>query len=150
MQLKLALLATTMCALLACNGNKDVKEILKDDGKRQEILSEVLGNHEYLKQLLDSLHRNRHAVMMMHGDTAMMGVCIQGADPSMVAKCLMTNMENDSAVCKKVCATMMDHHSMKTAMMKTMGEKGMLREACTMMSKPGTSARKAEPHLHSH
>ncbi|MEO5603721.1 MAG: hypothetical protein ABIR06_22565 [Cyclobacteriaceae bacterium] len=71
MKIKTALSFIALISLIACN-NSNRSTILGDESFRKEIYSEILNNHTYIKELMDSMMNNEHGKMMIHHDTAFM------------------------------------------------------------------------------
>jgi hypothetical protein len=128
--------------------DKDSSSMLKDDNMRKALYSEILSNHDYLKELLDSMKTNDHAQMMIYSDTAMFNKLMKNGSASEIMKHLTSRAEKDSVTCKQVCESLMDHKKVMVSMLETLDKKGVVKKGCMMMSKEKTSEKPDESKHH--
>ena len=132
--------------LVGCNENNSTS-ILKDDQLRGKIYQELLTNHNYLKEFLDSMRTNEHAVMMFNADTAMVDKMLSDMPVEKMLKQLLTRSEKDSMTCKMMCGAMMDHKKVMKTMLQTLNKSGVVGNDCMEKMKSAKSPKTAAaPH----
>jgi len=120
--------------LINCTGESPTSG-LKDDENRREIYAEILDNHHYLKEFIDSMRTSDHARMMMHSDTAMTNNLVHDMPAEKMLGHLMAKVEDDSTACKMMCGAMMDHKKVMATMLETLDKGGMVDKSCMKKKK---------------
>ena len=108
---------------------------------RREIYSEVMNNHDYLKELMDSMKTSSHVKMMIKNDTAFFNSITRDTEPGHLLSHLMQKAENDTAVCKQICASMVDHKKVMSKMLETFVDGGVIKKGCMI---PASDNNKTE------
>ena len=122
------LMAITATLFFACNAPTNTSAQLKDATQRKAIIGELVANHDYTPQLMDAMMANDNAKQMMMSDDHMMKMM---NDPAMHTKMMdhmMGMMENDTTMCKNMCAKMMENPKMKAMMEDMMKHQGMAHD----------------------
>ena len=109
-------------ALSSCNQNTDTKSLLENTETRNEIISNIAGNHNYMMEFMGAIQENDHAMQMIQGDQNMMG--------SMMKDHGMQMMMKDSMMMKSMMQSMMKEGKMMGNMMQMMHKKGMISDDC--------------------
>lgn len=125
----LTALAGASLLLSACQTAPE--NVLKDNASRANLYHEILNNHEYTQQLMDSFHSNPHGKMMMaemhKGDQ-------EKSDKGDMMKDMMKNMmsksETDTTMAKDMCGKMCESKNMTDRMLTMLHEKGIVDDAC--------------------
>ncbi len=130
------LMAITATLFFACNApTPNTSAQLKDATQRKAIIGELVANHDYTPQLMDAMMANDNAKQMMMSDDHMMKMM---NDPAMHTKMMdhmMGMMENDTTMCKNMCAKMMENPKMKAMMEDMMKHQGMAHDKKMVMPK---------------
>lgn len=132
--------------IVGCNGNY-VSSALKDPETRRNLYSEILRDHDYLTELLDSIKSSRHARMMLQTDTALIGQLMENGPTNEILNHIMRRSENDSTTCKEVCQSLMGHKAVMAAMLQSLEQKGVVKKGC-MMDMNAKTAKKPEKQSH--
>jgi Na+-translocating ferredoxin:NAD+ oxidoreductase RnfG subunit len=125
MKALLAVLITVAATLFfACNTpNSNTTTQLKDEAQRKAIISELLANHNYTMQLMDSMKVNNHAKEMMTTDADLMQM-MTAAKPIMMMDNMMSMMDKDSATCRNMCKKMIGNTNVKSMMHEMIQNQG--------------------------
>jgi Na+-translocating ferredoxin:NAD+ oxidoreductase RnfG subunit len=114
------LITVTATLFFACNTpNTNMTTQLKDEAQRKAIISELLANHSYTMQLMDSMKVNNHAKEMMTTDQDLMQM-MTAAKPIMMMDNMMSMMDKDSTTCRNMCYKMIGNTNVKTMMREMM------------------------------
>jgi hypothetical protein len=141
-----AFIAGIGALLMSCEDHSS-SSMLKDDRIRTEVFADILSNHNYLKEFMDSMRTSDHARMMMNSDTAMMNNMLHDMPFEKKLKHLMTQTEKDSTACKMMCGVMMDHKKVMNTMLGKLEEAGEVDKGC-MAKMKNEKAKTAEPAKH--
>jgi hypothetical protein len=142
-----SVLSILLCLLLLIGCENNESSFLEDDDQRQEIYAEILNNHTYMKEFMDSIRSNNHARMMMNYDTSIISSMMHHAPADVMIKGLMDRTTKDSTACKMMCGMMMEHKKVRKAMLETLDEKGVVKKGC-MTGKEGEFSLKANKLKH--
>jgi hypothetical protein len=111
-----------LTTLSSCNQNTDTKSLLENTETRNEIISTIASNHNYMMEFMGAMQENDHAMQMMQGDHNMMGSMLKGNGMQMMMK--------DSMMMGNMMQGMMKDGKMMGSMVQMMHEKGMMSEDC--------------------
>lgn len=109
-------------ALSSCNQNTDTKSLLENTETRNEIISNIAGNHNYMMEFMGAIQENDHAIQMMQGDKNMMDKMMQGDATQMMMK--------DSTMMRNMMQSMMKDGKVMGNMMQMMHKNEMMSDDC--------------------
>lgn len=152
----------TFLTLNSFGQDKKIANLLKNPENRIEIFNNILNNHEFMMEFMQSMQGNKHAMTMMQSNNEMMenkGGMGMNKDnkmkenPEMMQKMLgnmMDKCKQDSAACNKMTDMMTNHPEMMEMCIKKMKEKGMMDPdgKMKMMNSEGKSTGKEHNHQH--
>ncbi len=119
-----SLITITATLFFACNvPNANMTTQLKDEAQRKVVISELLADHNYTMQLLDSMKVNNHAKEMMTTDQGLMQM-MTAARPIMMMDNMMSMMDRDSATCRNMCRRMIGNTNVKSMMQEMIQNQG--------------------------
>ena len=102
--------------------DKDIKELLDNSETRTEIFNTILNNHQLMMGFMDAMKTNNHAMMMIQGDSDIMGSSSMGGmhdsgehqmmgmnnDNSEMMNHMMSMMKDNPGMMQKMMGNMMD------------------------------------------
>ena len=121
-------------------------ERLKDDRFRRMIFSEILDNHTYLREFMDSMRTSDHARMMIHADSSLADDYVHQMPAEKMLGHLMAKVDGDSTACKMMCSVMMEHKKVMGTMLETLNKGGIVDKGC--MAKMKDKQDKKAGHAH--
>jgi hypothetical protein len=147
---KLTVFIAMIGALLLGCGSPSSDSMLNDDQMRKQVFANILSNHVYLKEFMDSMRTSDHARMMINSDTAMTSAVLNDMPFDKKLKNLMIQTENDSTACKMMCGVMMDHKKVMKTMLGKLEDAGEVDKGCMakMKNEKAKTTEKAEPAKH--
>jgi hypothetical protein len=130
----LIVMASMLLFSTNCN-NPSADKLCKDDESRGKIISELVNNHDYMNQVMDSVMQNKYGMELMARNHDMKGSMMSGqsmmnmmkSDTSM-HRMMMDMMDKDSAFCSKMGNLMMENPNMKNMMKDKMIKDGYIMD----------------------
>ncbi len=123
--LSVAILAVVL-VVTSCSKQTEVKTVLNDSIARTEIFKTIAGNHEMMSEFMKVMKTNKHAMMMIQGDTSMMSNQNMMGNNQMMGN---QNMMTDSTM-QMFIDNMMKNGKMMNMMMQKMKDNNMMSEEC--------------------
>lgn len=114
--------AIWLLSLNSCKQNTDPKAMLENSETRTELITDILNNHNYMTEFMESMQGNDHAMQMMQGNKKMIGSKYQDSEMQMMMK--------DSMMMKNMMQGMMKDGNMMGNMMNMMHKNGMMSKEC--------------------
>ena len=107
--------------LAGCSqGDQSVDELLKDEGKRSEIMEAITNDHEMTMALLDHLLKSEHALVMMRSSHELMDALIGGEGMEVVhlVDHVLARVAKDSATTASFAQMVVARDRLREAVMK--------------------------------
>jgi len=121
MKTQLLLMAVLGSLLAGCSqGDQSVDELLKDEGKRSEIMEAITNDHEMTMALLDHLLKSEHALVMMRSSHELMDALIGGEGMEVVhlVDHVLARVAKDSATTASFAQMVVARDRLREAVMK--------------------------------